>query len=257
MCGALRSDAALGKCLKLPGEWQSYDIIFESPRWDREGTLLKKANVTVVHNGVVVHHRREYLGATDGIGGVPHTALGAYLKSTLLKSRLSYRSTATRFAIGIFGFDPWGNTTNRKPWLQPIRMIQTAWPQPASSNSGWRNISPQRKPSQSELFRLLREPNASLNNLLRALKTPRIKWARRCRASVKSTVGSTVSATSFAACVQHGVEVRKQGQNQCASSRTIDSIVRLLTAGHNVGQHNNPRLEFGGRAGGEERNAGK
>jgi hypothetical protein len=41
---------------------------------------LKKANVTVVHNGVVVHHRREYLGATDGIGGVPHTALGAYLK---------------------------------------------------------------------------------------------------------------------------------------------------------------------------------
>ena len=62
---------------KPPGEWQSYDIIFESPRWD--GTnLVKKANVTVIHNGVVLHHKREYIGATDGIGGVPHTSLGQY-----------------------------------------------------------------------------------------------------------------------------------------------------------------------------------
>jgi hypothetical protein len=62
---------------KPPGEWQSYDILFESPRW--EGTnLVKKANVTVIHNGVVLHHKREYIGATDGIGGVPHTSLGKY-----------------------------------------------------------------------------------------------------------------------------------------------------------------------------------
>lgn len=63
-----------------PGEWQSYDIIFESPRW--EGTnLVKKAAVTVIHNGVVLHHRREYIGGTDGIGAdVPHTTLGHYGK---------------------------------------------------------------------------------------------------------------------------------------------------------------------------------
>jgi hypothetical protein len=29
---------------------------------------------------VVLHHKRDFLGATDGIGGVPHTALGAYLQ---------------------------------------------------------------------------------------------------------------------------------------------------------------------------------
>jgi hypothetical protein len=65
---------------KPPGEWQSYDIIFESPRWDSSGALVKKAAVTVIQNGVVLHHRREYFGSTDGINGVPHKALGSYLK---------------------------------------------------------------------------------------------------------------------------------------------------------------------------------
>ena len=65
---------------RSPGEWQGYDIIFESPRWDDKGQLVKKGNVTVIHNGVVLHHRREFLGATDGVGGVKHKALAAYVK---------------------------------------------------------------------------------------------------------------------------------------------------------------------------------
>lgn len=65
---------------KPPGEWQTYDIIFESPRWDPAGTLVKKAAVTVLHNGVVVHHRQEFFGRTDGIGGMPHKSLGTYGK---------------------------------------------------------------------------------------------------------------------------------------------------------------------------------
>src|ERR1039458_2535512 len=65
---------------KQPGEWQSYEIIFESPRWDANTNLVKKASVTVIHNGVVVQSQREFFGSTDGIGGVPHKSLGAYLK---------------------------------------------------------------------------------------------------------------------------------------------------------------------------------
>lgn len=57
---------------KPPGEWQSYDILFESPRWDASGKNIKKANVTVIHNGVVLHHKREYIGNT------PHRAVGNY-----------------------------------------------------------------------------------------------------------------------------------------------------------------------------------
>lgn len=63
---------------KPPGEWQSYDIVFESPRWDASGKLTKKAAVTVIHNGVVLHHRQEYFGRTDGIGGLAHKSLGTY-----------------------------------------------------------------------------------------------------------------------------------------------------------------------------------
>jgi len=61
-----------------PGEWQSYDILFESPRWDAAGQLVKKACVTVLHNGLVLHHHRELLGRTDGIGGVAHKSLATY-----------------------------------------------------------------------------------------------------------------------------------------------------------------------------------
>ena len=80
-CGALygQTPPLVNACRK-PGEWQTYDILFESPRWDEQGKLVKNASVTVLHNGVVLHHRREYMGCTDGIGGVPHKALAAYGK---------------------------------------------------------------------------------------------------------------------------------------------------------------------------------
>ncbi len=45
-----------------PGEWQAYDIIFEAPHFE-EGLLQKPAYVTVLHNGVVVHHRKAFIGA--------------------------------------------------------------------------------------------------------------------------------------------------------------------------------------------------
>jgi hypothetical protein len=62
-CGAMYGQfPPLVNASKKPGEWQSYDIIFEAPRWDAEGKLTKKANVTVIHNGVVLHHKKEFIG---------------------------------------------------------------------------------------------------------------------------------------------------------------------------------------------------
>ncbi|MEO7412882.1 MAG: DUF1080 domain-containing protein, partial [Opitutaceae bacterium] len=63
---------------KPPGQWQTYEIVFESPRWNPAGELTKKAAVTVIHNGVVVQHREELLGRTDGIGGLAHKSLATY-----------------------------------------------------------------------------------------------------------------------------------------------------------------------------------
>lgn len=45
------------------GEWQSFDIVFEKPEYEGE-KVVNPAVVTVIHNGVVVHHRRELLGPT-------------------------------------------------------------------------------------------------------------------------------------------------------------------------------------------------
>lgn len=64
---------------KPPGEWQTYDIIFESPRWNEKNELTKKAAVTVLHNGVVVQNHYEFSGVTDGItGDVPWKSLSKY-----------------------------------------------------------------------------------------------------------------------------------------------------------------------------------
>ncbi len=48
-----------------PGEWQSYDIFFQAPRFSTDGESLEEpASVTVLHNGVLVHLDREFLGPT-------------------------------------------------------------------------------------------------------------------------------------------------------------------------------------------------
>ena len=49
---------------RQPGEWQSYDIIFEAPEFAEDGTVTKPAYVTVLHNGILVHHHFELLGDT-------------------------------------------------------------------------------------------------------------------------------------------------------------------------------------------------
>ena len=51
-----------------PGAWQSYDIFFEAPRFDENGDLIKAAYATVMHNGVLIHHRQKLRGPTVYIG---------------------------------------------------------------------------------------------------------------------------------------------------------------------------------------------
>jgi len=47
---------------RKPGEWQVYDIIFEAPRFEGD-QLMKPAYVTVLLNGVVLHHRQAFIGS--------------------------------------------------------------------------------------------------------------------------------------------------------------------------------------------------
>jgi len=47
-----------------PGEWQSYDIVFERPRFAADGSVARPAYVTVFLNGVLVQNRQPYPGTT-------------------------------------------------------------------------------------------------------------------------------------------------------------------------------------------------
>ena len=52
---------------RKPGEWQTYDIIVERQQKDEKGAVVKKARVSVIHNGIVVQWGREFdSAALDG-----------------------------------------------------------------------------------------------------------------------------------------------------------------------------------------------
>lgn len=56
---------------RKPGEWQVYDIAFEAPKFEGE-KLVKPAYVTVIHNGVLLHHHQAF------IGRMRHRDVGTY-----------------------------------------------------------------------------------------------------------------------------------------------------------------------------------
>ena len=49
---------------RKPGEWQTFDIIYDAPRFNEHGTLVKPGYLTVLHNGVLVQNHTEILGET-------------------------------------------------------------------------------------------------------------------------------------------------------------------------------------------------
>jgi hypothetical protein len=61
----------LVNAVRKPGEWQTYDIVFEAARFEGK-RLVAPAYLTVFLNGVLVHHRKELMGPTV------HRALAKY-----------------------------------------------------------------------------------------------------------------------------------------------------------------------------------
>lgn len=57
-----------------PGEWQTYDIIFHRPHFDKDGKLFQPAFITMFHNGVLVLDNVELLGPTAHKIRLPYKA---------------------------------------------------------------------------------------------------------------------------------------------------------------------------------------
>jgi len=99
-----------------PGEWQTYDITFESPRWNEQGELVKKAVITVVQNGVIIQDHYELTGCTDGIGGVAWKSIGNY-----------NRKHAPEVFVGLQG-DHAPGVRFRNIWIRPMHPEEFAKP---------------------------------------------------------------------------------------------------------------------------------
>lgn len=64
MCASIyKQRPPLVNASRRPGEWQTYDIIFEAPRFDGD-KLQRPAYATVIWNGVLVQNHVELLGDT-------------------------------------------------------------------------------------------------------------------------------------------------------------------------------------------------
>jgi len=70
-CAALygRSVPLVNTCRK-PGEWQSYDIVFHSAIFDKDGKIVRKPTFTIFQNGVLVQDHVTLEGGTQWKG--PH-----------------------------------------------------------------------------------------------------------------------------------------------------------------------------------------
>ena len=61
---------------KAPGEWNTYDIIFDEPVFNKDGIKVRSAYLTVFQNGILIQNHRELLGTTEDIGFPKNLAHG-------------------------------------------------------------------------------------------------------------------------------------------------------------------------------------
>jgi Domain of Unknown Function (DUF1080) len=61
----------LANAARRPGEWQTYDIAFRRPRFDKAGKLLSAPRVTVFLNGILVQDNEELWGGTNWLEPAP------------------------------------------------------------------------------------------------------------------------------------------------------------------------------------------
>lgn len=75
-----------------PGEWQTFNIIFRRPHFDKNDNLVKPARVTVFHNGILVIDNVELTGRTAHYDRPPYEA-----HADQLPIRLQDHSDKVRF----------------------------------------------------------------------------------------------------------------------------------------------------------------
>jgi hypothetical protein len=72
-----KQHAPLVNACAAPGAWQTYDVVWQAPRFKADGALATPAYVTVLHNGVLVQNHAALAGETLYEGAPFYKAHGA------------------------------------------------------------------------------------------------------------------------------------------------------------------------------------
>jgi hypothetical protein len=111
--------------VKKPGKWQSYDIIFQAPRFEGD-ILISPAYITVLLNGIIVQHKTEVLGPTS------HKKLPVYSAHGKAPISLQDHNNATRF---------------RNIWIRELDLLKNTYK--TKSRLGFSVIQEDPSPSES------------------------------------------------------------------------------------------------------------
>lgn len=69
MAGSIyKQFAPLVNPAREPGQWQTYDVIWNAPEFEESGSVKRPATVTVIWNGVIVQNNTTLMGPTQYIG---------------------------------------------------------------------------------------------------------------------------------------------------------------------------------------------
>lgn len=55
----------LANATRKPGEWQTYDVIYMAPHFSENGRVISPANITVIHNGVLIQNHVDIWGPME------------------------------------------------------------------------------------------------------------------------------------------------------------------------------------------------
>ncbi len=90
-----KQGTALAMASVPTGQWNTYEIIYHAPEFNKLGGKIKSARVTILHNGVLIQDHTEIKGTTPYIGWPKNQAHGKAplrLQDHGDNSRVSYRN---------------------------------------------------------------------------------------------------------------------------------------------------------------------
>lgn len=61
---------------RKPGEWQTYDVAYTAPKFNKDSMPITPAYITVFHNGVLIQNHTAIIGTTQYVGAAQYQVHG-------------------------------------------------------------------------------------------------------------------------------------------------------------------------------------